>query len=191
MYGVTKAADIALCRSLAAEWGPDNVRINCIAPGLVKTEFARHLVDGEGEAVGNGADVIFEHRILPGRSDRSGTPLSASVLIASMSRTATSRRHATPTCCAIGGVSGNSRVVATDQRGGRIRCCATTIGTNATRIRNATRALRARTRLMGIGGDYIQPAEVAVRGQVRDHAGLTAKAFDRSDRKCQGHPVRR
>jgi len=45
MYGVTKAADYALCRNLAAEWGPDNVRVNCIAPGLVKTEFARVLYE--------------------------------------------------------------------------------------------------------------------------------------------------
>ena len=45
MYGVTKAADIALCRSLAAEWGPDGIRVNCIAPGLVVTEFARALYE--------------------------------------------------------------------------------------------------------------------------------------------------
>ncbi|MBV8937333.1 MAG: SDR family oxidoreductase [Alphaproteobacteria bacterium] len=45
MYGVTKAADYALCRNLAAEWGPDNVRVNCIAPGLVKTAFARVLYE--------------------------------------------------------------------------------------------------------------------------------------------------
>src|SRR5271169_761825 len=45
MYGITKAADYALCRNLAAEWGPDNVRVNCIAPGLVKTEFARVLYE--------------------------------------------------------------------------------------------------------------------------------------------------
>ena len=45
MYGVTKAADIALCRSLAAEWGPDGVRVNCIAPGLVETAFARALYE--------------------------------------------------------------------------------------------------------------------------------------------------
>jgi NAD(P)-dependent dehydrogenase (short-subunit alcohol dehydrogenase family) len=43
MYGVTKAADYALCRNLALEWGPDGVRVNCIAPGLVETEFARAL----------------------------------------------------------------------------------------------------------------------------------------------------
>ena len=47
MYGVTKAADIGLCRSLAAEWGPHNIRVNCIAPGLVKTDFARALWDSE------------------------------------------------------------------------------------------------------------------------------------------------
>jgi NAD(P)-dependent dehydrogenase (short-subunit alcohol dehydrogenase family) len=45
MYGVTKAADIALCRSLAAEWGPDGIRVNCIAPGLVVTDFARALYE--------------------------------------------------------------------------------------------------------------------------------------------------
>jgi NAD(P)-dependent dehydrogenase (short-subunit alcohol dehydrogenase family) len=45
MYGVTKAADIALCRSLAAEWGPHNIRVNCIAPGLIVTDFARALYE--------------------------------------------------------------------------------------------------------------------------------------------------
>jgi NAD(P)-dependent dehydrogenase (short-subunit alcohol dehydrogenase family) len=45
MYGVTKAADIALCRSLAAEWGPSGIRVNCIAPGLVETAFARALYE--------------------------------------------------------------------------------------------------------------------------------------------------
>src|SRR6185503_7482488 len=45
MYGVTKAADIALCRSLAAEWGPVGIRVNCIAPGLIVTDFARALYE--------------------------------------------------------------------------------------------------------------------------------------------------
>lgn len=45
MYGITKAADYALCRNLAAEWGPHNIRVNCIAPGLIKTEFARILYE--------------------------------------------------------------------------------------------------------------------------------------------------
>lgn len=42
-YGITKAADMALVRNLAVEWGKNNIRVNCIAPGLVKTDFARAL----------------------------------------------------------------------------------------------------------------------------------------------------
>ncbi len=42
-YGISKAADFQLARSLALEWGPQNVRVNCIAPGLIKTDFARAL----------------------------------------------------------------------------------------------------------------------------------------------------
>ena len=42
-YGISKAADMALARNMAHELGPSGVRINCIAPGLVKTDFARAL----------------------------------------------------------------------------------------------------------------------------------------------------
>ncbi len=42
-YGITKAADMALVRNLAVEWGPKNIRVTCIAPGLIKTDFARAL----------------------------------------------------------------------------------------------------------------------------------------------------
>jgi len=42
-YGITKAADMALVRNLAVEWGPKNVRVTCIAPGLIKTDFARAI----------------------------------------------------------------------------------------------------------------------------------------------------
>jgi NAD(P)-dependent dehydrogenase (short-subunit alcohol dehydrogenase family) len=42
-YGMSKAADHHLVRNLAAEWGPRKVRVNAIAPGLVRTEFARAL----------------------------------------------------------------------------------------------------------------------------------------------------
>jgi NAD(P)-dependent dehydrogenase (short-subunit alcohol dehydrogenase family) len=42
-YCVSKAADMQLARNYAVEFGPDNVRVNCIAPGLVKTDFARAL----------------------------------------------------------------------------------------------------------------------------------------------------
>jgi NAD(P)-dependent dehydrogenase (short-subunit alcohol dehydrogenase family) len=46
-YGISKAADFALARNLACEWGPKNVRVNCIAPGLIKTDFARALWENE------------------------------------------------------------------------------------------------------------------------------------------------
>lgn len=42
-YAITKAADIQMVKNLAREYGPANVRVNAIAPGLVKTDFARAL----------------------------------------------------------------------------------------------------------------------------------------------------
>ncbi|MDX1374198.1 MAG: SDR family oxidoreductase [Burkholderiales bacterium] len=47
IYGMSKAADHALARNLAVEWGPRNVRVNAIAPGLIKTDFARALWEDE------------------------------------------------------------------------------------------------------------------------------------------------
>jgi NAD(P)-dependent dehydrogenase (short-subunit alcohol dehydrogenase family) len=44
-YCISKAADMQLARNLAVEYGPQNVRVNCIAPGLIKTDFARALWD--------------------------------------------------------------------------------------------------------------------------------------------------
>ena len=50
-YCISKAADMQLARNLAHEYGPHNVRVNCVAPGLVKTDFAKALWDTpEGEA---------------------------------------------------------------------------------------------------------------------------------------------
>lgn len=46
-YGISKAADMQLARNLAVEYGPHNIRVNCIAPGLVKTDFARALWEDE------------------------------------------------------------------------------------------------------------------------------------------------
>jgi len=42
-YNISKAADFQLARNLAVEYGPHNVRVNCIAPGLIKTDFAKAL----------------------------------------------------------------------------------------------------------------------------------------------------
>lgn len=44
-YNVSKAADFQLARNLAHEYGPHGVRVNCIAPGLIKTDFAKALWD--------------------------------------------------------------------------------------------------------------------------------------------------
>jgi NAD(P)-dependent dehydrogenase (short-subunit alcohol dehydrogenase family) len=44
-YNISKAADFQLARNLAVDLGPDNVRVNCIAPGLIKTDFAKALWD--------------------------------------------------------------------------------------------------------------------------------------------------
>ncbi|KKC26084.1 SDR family NAD(P)-dependent oxidoreductase [Sphingomonas sp. SRS2] len=42
-YNISKAADFQLARNLAIELGPHNVRVNCVAPGLIRTDFARAL----------------------------------------------------------------------------------------------------------------------------------------------------
>lgn len=42
-YNISKAADMQMARNLAAEFGQDNVRVNTIAPGLIRTDFARAL----------------------------------------------------------------------------------------------------------------------------------------------------
>ena len=44
-YCISKATDMQLARNLALEYGPDNIRVNTIAPGLVKTDFAKALWD--------------------------------------------------------------------------------------------------------------------------------------------------
>jgi NAD(P)-dependent dehydrogenase (short-subunit alcohol dehydrogenase family) len=42
-YAISKAADMQLARNLAVELGPHNIRVNCIAPGLIRTDFAKAL----------------------------------------------------------------------------------------------------------------------------------------------------
>ena len=46
-YNISKAADFQLARNLAVEYGAHGVRVNCIAPGLIRTEFARALWEDE------------------------------------------------------------------------------------------------------------------------------------------------
>jgi NAD(P)-dependent dehydrogenase (short-subunit alcohol dehydrogenase family) len=44
-YNISKTADLALVRNLALEYGPYNVRVNAICPGLIRTDFAKALWD--------------------------------------------------------------------------------------------------------------------------------------------------
>lgn len=47
VYGMSKAAENQLVRNLALELGPDGIRVNAVAPGLVKTDFAQALLENE------------------------------------------------------------------------------------------------------------------------------------------------
>jgi len=58
-YHITKAADLQLVRNLALEFGPHNVRVNAIAPGIIRTDFARALWDNpEAQAALNRATPL-------------------------------------------------------------------------------------------------------------------------------------
>lgn len=65
LYGLSKAATAELARNLAVEWGPSNIRVNAISPGLVRTEFARPLLDDAS---------VMERRLALTPLRRAGTP---------------------------------------------------------------------------------------------------------------------
>ena len=76
-YAISKAADLQLCRNLAVEWGQHNIRINCIVPGLVKTDFARALWEDP---------VVLEQSVSHAPLRRIGEPIEiagAAVFLAS------------------------------------------------------------------------------------------------------------
>ena len=56
-YCISKAADMQLARNLAVEYGPHNVRVNCIAPGLIKTDFAKALWEDPGALAARNAET--------------------------------------------------------------------------------------------------------------------------------------
>lgn len=65
LYGLSKAALAQLARNLAVEWGPANVRVNAISPGVIHTEFARPLTE---------MPLVMEKRLALTPLRRVGTP---------------------------------------------------------------------------------------------------------------------
>ncbi|MGI4836460.1 MAG: SDR family NAD(P)-dependent oxidoreductase [Janthinobacterium lividum] len=65
LYGLSKAALAQLARNLAVEWGPANIRVNAISPGVIQTEFARPLTD---------SPALMEKRLALTPLRRVGTP---------------------------------------------------------------------------------------------------------------------
>lgn len=61
-YGISKAADMQLARNYAVEYGPHNLRVNCICPGLVRTDFARAVGRSRGAPGSHGGDAAAAHR---------------------------------------------------------------------------------------------------------------------------------
>ena len=58
-YAISKAADMQIVRNMAVEYGPHNICANCIAPGLIVTDFARALYENpERRAVVEGATPL-------------------------------------------------------------------------------------------------------------------------------------
>src|SRR5258706_1014337 len=47
LYGITKAAVIMMTRTLALELAPNNIQVNAIAPGFIKTKFSQALWDND------------------------------------------------------------------------------------------------------------------------------------------------
>ena len=64
-YCITKAADMQLARNLAVEWGPDNIRVNCIAPGLIQTYFARALYEDPKRRAAREAEIPLRRLGVP------------------------------------------------------------------------------------------------------------------------------
>lgn len=62
VYSVSKAALIMMTQVLATQWGEDDIRVNCIAPGLIKTDFSRALWD-TGDASGSESNNVALGRI--------------------------------------------------------------------------------------------------------------------------------
>jgi dehydrogenase/reductase SDR family protein 4 len=76
-YAMSKAAIMQAARSLAGEWSPHNIRINCVAPGLIRTDFSRALIENKD---------VLARRLAATPLGRVGEPIDvagATILLAS------------------------------------------------------------------------------------------------------------
>ena len=74
-YAISKAADMQLARNLACEYGKHNIRVNCIAPGLIKTDFAKALWDNpENLKASTARSPLLAHRHPRRDRGRRGVP---------------------------------------------------------------------------------------------------------------------
>ena len=73
-YASSKAGVIALTRCCGEAFAPHNVRVNCVAPGLIETEMA-HVLAGRDDEAHRGRNTAGPDR--PARRDRRGDPLLA------------------------------------------------------------------------------------------------------------------
>jgi NAD(P)-dependent dehydrogenase (short-subunit alcohol dehydrogenase family) len=65
LYGISKAGLIQLARNLAVEFGPDNIRVNTISPGMIDTPFSQSLLENQ---------VFMDKRLALTPLRRVGTP---------------------------------------------------------------------------------------------------------------------
>lgn len=81
VYCISKAADMQLARNLAWEFGRHNIRVNCIAPGLIKTDFAKMLWDDpktlQNATTGAALKRIGEAHEIAGTAVFLGSPASS------------------------------------------------------------------------------------------------------------------
>jgi NAD(P)-dependent dehydrogenase (short-subunit alcohol dehydrogenase family) len=83
-YGVAKAALVNLSKSLAQEFGPRGIRVNCVSPGQVATDLwlGEHgVAETVGKATGLDADTVRETAIASIATGRFTTPHEVATLI--------------------------------------------------------------------------------------------------------------
>jgi NAD(P)-dependent dehydrogenase (short-subunit alcohol dehydrogenase family) len=83
-YGVAKAGVVNLSKSLAQEFGPQGIRVNCVSPGQVSTDLwlGEHgVAQTIGEASGVGADTVREMAAAAIATRRFTTPEEVATLV--------------------------------------------------------------------------------------------------------------